>query len=54
MQGFVSYDGNKILENYALAFENKQTNKQFFLTVFEINDNKVPKDLIKELLNQNK
>ena len=53
MQGFVSYDENKILENYALAFENKQ-NKQFFLTVFEINDNKVPKDLIKELLNQNK
>lgn len=41
---------NKIL---ILAFENKQ-NKQFFLTVFEINDNKVPKDLIKELLNQNK
>lgn len=50
MQGWVSFAGGEIIPTYSFNYEIKDKNQDYFLTTFEINDNKISTDLIEKIL----
>ena len=49
IQGWISMAYDEIEPNYAFNYEIKNQNKGKFITIFEINDNKVPDDILNNI-----